>query len=264
MGRKDQDRHKSVIPVYSREDIREQYCINDKELAVLDNKRKKGLLGCFSDNGHAAGLSPCTKHGKKSLLTSCISKTGSDEDLAMVKRPFSPGRNGTTWTGNNGRHAAKDEEDGFDENYFRRRPKSFYFDSRRPVCPDPGVRMSHVNIADENYYRTMGYQRPCPGPVHPMMQYQHQQALYTQTVLTRPEMFLSQDTLPSITSQLTTQPNTPDLLLHRKAVRKLSILSQSKSKSKVEICVNLESRTPFSVFAISTYSKSNSQFYSGL
>ena len=71
MGRKDQDRHKSVIPVYSREDIREQYCINDKELQVLDNKRKKGLLGCFSDNGNS-GISPCTKHGKRYDETLCF------------------------------------------------------------------------------------------------------------------------------------------------------------------------------------------------
>ena len=65
MGRKgDHDGRRSVIPMYSREDIREQYCINDKELQVLDNKRKKGLLGCFSDNGNS-GISPCTKHGKR-------------------------------------------------------------------------------------------------------------------------------------------------------------------------------------------------------
>ena len=37
MGRKgdhDGRAKKSIIPMYSREDIREQYCINDKELQV--------------------------------------------------------------------------------------------------------------------------------------------------------------------------------------------------------------------------------------
>ena len=69
MGRKgDSKAKKSIIPMYSREDIREQYCINDKELQVLDNKRKKGLLGCFSDNGQN-GISPCTKHGKKYIYS---------------------------------------------------------------------------------------------------------------------------------------------------------------------------------------------------
>ena len=82
---------RSVVPVYSREDIREQYCINDKELQVLDqsqhriwsrdavltsdwlqvldSKRRKGLLGCFSDNGAGSGISPCTKHGKRSVAS---------------------------------------------------------------------------------------------------------------------------------------------------------------------------------------------------
>jgi hypothetical protein len=29
---------------------REQYCINDKEAAVLDRRKRRGLLGCFSDH----------------------------------------------------------------------------------------------------------------------------------------------------------------------------------------------------------------------
>ena len=60
---------RSVVPVYSIEDIREQYCINDKELQVLDNKKKKGILGCFSDNGNS-GLSPCSKHAKRKEIIS--------------------------------------------------------------------------------------------------------------------------------------------------------------------------------------------------
>ena len=42
---------RSVVPVYSREDIREQYCINDKELQVFDSRRRRGIMGCFSDQG---------------------------------------------------------------------------------------------------------------------------------------------------------------------------------------------------------------------
>ena len=63
MGGKGEVR-RSAIPLYSREDIREQYCINDKELQVLDSKRRKGILGCFSDNMDK-GLSPCTRQGKR-------------------------------------------------------------------------------------------------------------------------------------------------------------------------------------------------------
>ena len=43
--------NKKGTPLYSREDIREQYCINDKELQVLDKSQKKSLLGCFSNKG---------------------------------------------------------------------------------------------------------------------------------------------------------------------------------------------------------------------
>ena len=88
---------------------------------------------------------------ERSILTSCIGKSDSEDDLSLgVKRPISPGQAGTTWTGAGG--AKTDEADGFDENYFRRRPKSFYFEGRR-FGGDPGVRMSH--IADENYLRSM-------------------------------------------------------------------------------------------------------------
>ena len=43
--------NKKGTPLYSREDIREQYCINDKELQVLDKSQRTSLLGCFSNQG---------------------------------------------------------------------------------------------------------------------------------------------------------------------------------------------------------------------
>ena len=46
--------NKKGTPLYSREDIREQYCINDKELQVLDKTGRKGILGCFSNNGQVS------------------------------------------------------------------------------------------------------------------------------------------------------------------------------------------------------------------
>ena len=39
-------RNKHGTPLYSRQDIREQYCINDKELKELENKRKP-FFGCL-------------------------------------------------------------------------------------------------------------------------------------------------------------------------------------------------------------------------
>ena len=49
-----------------------------------------------------AGLTPCTSggKGKKSILGSCIARTGSEEELQeLAKRPISPGHRGTTWNG---------------------------------------------------------------------------------------------------------------------------------------------------------------------
>lgn len=152
-------------------------------------------------------------------MTSCIGKSGSEDDLSGAgqngRRPVSPGpgKYGSTWTGQG---HVKDEDDGFDENYFRRRPKSFYFEGRRLCPPDAGdLRLS--NMGEENHIRSMLLGVPVR---------QHQSMIgglgiqypgYS-PALTRPEMFLSQDTLTSLHSVHTTQPNTPDLLLHRKAV----------------------------------------------
>ena len=96
--------NKKGTPLYSREDIREQYCINDKELQVLDKSGRKSLLGCFSNQGQAGGSSPCARTGpggKRSILGSCIARTTSEEDLHALeeKRPISPGQRGTTWNG---------------------------------------------------------------------------------------------------------------------------------------------------------------------
>ena len=49
-------KNKKGTPLYSREDIREQYCINDKELQVLDKSQRKSLLGCFSNQGQVKVL----------------------------------------------------------------------------------------------------------------------------------------------------------------------------------------------------------------
>ena len=142
---------------------------------------------------------------QRSILTSCIGKSDSEDDLTLgVKRPISPGHNGTTWTGAGA--PKTDEADGFDENYFRRRPKSFYFEGRR-FGGDPGVRMSH--IADENYLRSMtmvtifltikslliprwqGYQGYPPRGVQ-MIGYPPPQYHGYSPAIARQEMFLSQ------------------------------------------------------------------------
>jgi len=49
MRRKRGDRYtKKGTPIYSKEDIREQYCINEKELEVLEKGKKRSIFGCMS------------------------------------------------------------------------------------------------------------------------------------------------------------------------------------------------------------------------
>jgi hypothetical protein len=50
-------RNKRGTPLYSKEDIREQYCITSKQLDVLERARGSGLFGCLS-NYHVS-LSAC-------------------------------------------------------------------------------------------------------------------------------------------------------------------------------------------------------------
>ena len=51
-------RNKKGTPMYSREDIREQYCINDKELHALESSRRKPIFGCLA-SAVAQGVSIC-------------------------------------------------------------------------------------------------------------------------------------------------------------------------------------------------------------
>jgi hypothetical protein len=51
-------RNKRGTPLYSKEDIREQYCITSKQLDVLERARGSGLFGCLS-NYHVSSLPAC-------------------------------------------------------------------------------------------------------------------------------------------------------------------------------------------------------------
>ncbi len=69
--------NKRGTPLYSREDIREQYCINDKELQVLDKSQRKSLLGCFSNQGQVGRTCGLRRRavGKKSPVSMVESGT---------------------------------------------------------------------------------------------------------------------------------------------------------------------------------------------
>lgn len=73
-------RTKKGHPIYSREDIREQYCINRKELCVFEDGayQENRLFGCLSTS-HLPDHSPCNKN--TSFLLSCVQKRKSSIDL---------------------------------------------------------------------------------------------------------------------------------------------------------------------------------------
>ncbi|XP_023229542.1 uncharacterized protein LOC111629864, partial [Centruroides sculpturatus] len=102
-------RNKKGHPIYSREDIREQYCINKKEEEVLENARTNRFFGCLANQQE----SPCTKN---SILFSCMKKkANSDENLYMPETP-------TAWTSSS---KTEEDEDEFAGSGFRRRPRTF-------------------------------------------------------------------------------------------------------------------------------------------
>ncbi|KAL3272799.1 hypothetical protein HHI36_014259 [Cryptolaemus montrouzieri] len=60
---------------YSKQDIREQYCISERGLGALESDRQ-GLFGCLSSHQ----ISPCSN--RTSFLTACVrQKAPSDENL---------------------------------------------------------------------------------------------------------------------------------------------------------------------------------------
>ncbi|XP_039294153.1 uncharacterized protein LOC111051707 isoform X2 [Nilaparvata lugens] len=112
-------------PLYSKEDIREQYCINEKQLHGLDDVHDTGgLFGCLSNyhvSIHYRKDSSCSSRSP-SLLTVCVrQKVPSDENLHdLYRRPMHEYAPLPRWP----RYFPQD-----DSMYFRRRPKS--------LCNDP-------------------------------------------------------------------------------------------------------------------------------
>ena len=77
-------------PIYSREDIREQYCINSKELQVFDaglSGHSSRLFGCLSTS-HLPDHGPCSSSRSEHLfsLSSCVKRKASLDSIKRVSR----------------------------------------------------------------------------------------------------------------------------------------------------------------------------------
>ncbi|XP_046144557.1 uncharacterized protein LOC114878668 isoform X3 [Osmia bicornis bicornis] len=124
------DWDRRATPLYSREDIKEQYCITSRQLDAVE-KSGGGFFGCLSTRGP----SPCSA-ARTSILSACVRSVPSDENLCdapyprrplqiMYRQPYPGYARGLS------RYDFEDEADWIESSYFRRRPRSFC------TIPDP-------------------------------------------------------------------------------------------------------------------------------
>ncbi|XP_078032640.1 uncharacterized protein LOC144467624 [Augochlora pura] len=124
------DWDRRATPLYSREDIKEQYCITSRQLDAVE-KSEGGFFGCLSSKGP----SPCTS-ARTSILSACVRSVPSDENLCDAPYPRRPyqimyRQPHPTYPRGLYRYDFEDEADWIKSSYFRRRPRSFC------TVPDP-------------------------------------------------------------------------------------------------------------------------------
>ncbi|ROT70371.1 hypothetical protein C7M84_011352 [Penaeus vannamei] len=123
--------------MYSREDIREQYCINDKELHALEASRRKPIFGCLTSGN--TQVSPCKK---KSLLPACLrGRVPSDENVYTKTSSAAPSAHASP--AHRKHQHEHDQIDYEDDSYFKRRPKTIcYTDPKRLASFDDSLARS--------------------------------------------------------------------------------------------------------------------------
>ncbi|XP_076230153.1 uncharacterized protein LOC116428500 isoform X3 [Nomia melanderi] len=124
------DWDRRATPLYSREDIKEQYCITSRQLDAVE-KSEGGFFGCLSTKGP----SPCSS-ARTSILSACVRSVPSDENLCDAPYPCRPyqimyRQPHPTYPRGLYRYDFEDEADWIKSSYFRRRPRSFC------TVPDP-------------------------------------------------------------------------------------------------------------------------------
>lgn len=129
-----------ATPLYSREDIKEQYCITSRQLDAVE-RSSSGIFGCLSTRGP----SPCAVSSKVSILSACVRSASSDENICdapyprkplqiLYQQPYSSFSSRSSRSSSNSSrydHAVNDasgnddDDDWVESSYFRRRPTSF-------------------------------------------------------------------------------------------------------------------------------------------
>ncbi|KAH8392093.1 hypothetical protein KR215_000522, partial [Drosophila sulfurigaster] len=151
--------------VYSRGDIREQYCLTDRQLHSIEQRpRRERFFGCLSRRGQTQG---------SSFLGGCVGRrVPSDENLAAYA-PFEKyPRYQNNYT----------DTHELDSSYFRRQPASILSTGSKSTEPDLGGRytwigqQAQVNNNASNDYQLESSSYHCPTyATMPTTQQQHQQ-----------------------------------------------------------------------------------------
>ncbi|XP_043471247.1 uncharacterized protein LOC122504277 isoform X1 [Leptopilina heterotoma] len=153
------DWDRRATPLYSREDIKEQYCITSRQLDAVE-RSGGGIFGCLTNRGP----SPCSST-KASILSACVRSAPSEENLCdapyprkplqiMYEQPYS------TYPRGLNRYRSEDD-DLIESSYFRRRPTSF--------CTVPDPKRYTWDTEDEDLTKLEG-PRPVISPIPPSMQ----------------------------------------------------------------------------------------------
>ncbi|XP_050665909.1 uncharacterized protein LOC126966076 [Leptidea sinapis] len=138
------DRPTSRTTMYSKQEFREQYCINNKQLDLLEleKSKKDRFLGCLSQYNIE---SPCSRTNRASFLSVCVRRrVPSDENLNTDYAPIQRYPRFSQPAPTPPELYAHDAD--LECSYFRRRPRS--------VCsqPDP-KRYTWMPPEDEDFNR---------------------------------------------------------------------------------------------------------------
>ncbi|XP_046825570.1 uncharacterized protein LOC124427110 isoform X2 [Vespa crabro] len=204
------DWDRRATPLYSREDIKEQYCITSRQLDAVE-KSTGGFFGCLSTRGP----SPCSST-RSSILSACVRSVPSDENLCdapyprhslqiMYQQPY------TSFSRGLSRYHFED-----DIEVFRRKPRSFC------AVSDP---KKYMWLPEDEESTRMEGPRPVLPPAPPPPSSQGPQAPKTKHVSFARSHTLTSFDVPR--SRSPPRPHNPERLIDSKPTMQNTTLSSN-------------------------------------